>query len=270
MKKLFTLIISSVMLLLSPGCQSAQNYEPLTAQADYSTYFNGINGCAVFYDYDKNTYTLYNEDQCNTRYSPYSTFKIIATLEGLKEGVITSENSTMEYSGDTYSFESWNKNLDLKEAFKESCVWYFRQVIDGVGQETMAADLEKLNYGNCNVSQWEGEPINAQADLNGFWLDSSLEISPIEMVNVISDIFEGNTDYKEEHIAILKNIMKSDKEGIYGKTGTGKDGSAWYAGFCENGDKSIYFAVHLYDSTKKNIAGANAREIAENIITSQY
>lgn len=90
------------------------------------------------------------------------------------------------------------------------------------------------------------------------------------MVNVISDIFEGNTDYKKEHIAILKDIMKSDKEGIYGKTGTGKDGSAWYAGFCEKEGRNIYFAVHLYDSTKKNIAGANAREIAENIIDSLY
>lgn len=270
MKKLFTLIISAVMLSLSPGCQSAPPAGPTSIQADYSSYFNGINGCAVFYDYDKNTYTFYNEDQCNTRCSPYSTFKIIATLEGLKEGVITSESSTMEYSGDIYPFDSWNKNLTLKEAFQTSCVWYFRQVIDGVGQETMEADLKKLNYGNCNVSQWEGEPINPQPDLNGFWLDSSLEISPIEMVNVISNIFEGNTDYSKEHIAILKNIMQSDKTDIYGKTGTGKDGSAWYSGFFEYEGRNIYFAVHLFDTTAKNIAGANAKETAENIIDSLY
>lgn len=270
MKKLFTAIISTVMLSLSIGCQSASNYEPITAQADYSTYFNGINGCAVFYDYDKNTYTFYNEEQCSTRYSPYSTFKIVAALEGLKTGVLTSENSVMKYSGDTYPFESWNQNLNLKEAFQQSCVWYFRQVIDNVGQETLSEDLEKLNYGNCDVSQWEGNPINAQSDLNGFWLDSSLQISPIEEVNVISDIFEGKTDYNKEHIAILKNIMKSDVPNIYGKTGTGKDGSAWYAGFYDNNGKNIYFAVHLYDSSKPNIAGANAKEIAVNIIKNEY
>lgn len=266
MKKFLTFFMLIFTSALISACSSSGQ---LTAQADYSPYFNNITGCAVFYDVQNNTYTFYNEDMCNTRYSPYSTFKIVATLEGLKSGVITSESSTMNYSGDTYPFDSWNKNLNLKEAFQSSCVWYFRQVIDSVGQQTMSNDLINLNYGNCDVSQWEGSNINAQKELNGFWLDSSLKISPVESVNVLSNIFEGKTDYSQKDIDILKSIMKSETQGVYGKTGTGKDGTAWYTGFYEDDGNRTYFSILLHDQAKTNIAGADAKNIAIDIITNE-
>ena len=45
-------------------------------------------------------YDVYNEEQCNTRYSPYSTFKIVAVLEGLNDGVLISKNTKMKYNGE--------------------------------------------------------------------------------------------------------------------------------------------------------------------------
>ena len=89
MKKLFAIIISSILTFSVSACNSLR-ISPTTEQADYSPYFNGINGCAVFFDYNNNTYSVYNEEQCSTRYSPCSTFKIVAALEGLKSGVISS------------------------------------------------------------------------------------------------------------------------------------------------------------------------------------
>lgn len=269
MKKFFAAIITGVMLLSAFGCSTLIK-EPDKNTVDYSSCFNGINGCAVFYDYNSGIYSLYNEEQCNTRYSPNSTFKIIATLEGLKYDVVTSENSTMNYNGSTYPFESWNRNLNLMEAFQNSCVWYYRQLIDGVGQKNMAADLDTLGYGNCDVSQWKGSGAGPTEDTNGFWLGSSLEISPIEMVNVIADIFEGKTEYDKGDIDILKNIMASDNIGVYGKTGTGRDNSAWYSGFYEHENNKVYFSVHLENGNGKNIAGADAKAVACDIIDKYY
>ncbi len=269
MKKFFTAIIAGTIFLSAFGCD-ASSKEPEKITADYSLNFKGINGCGVFYDRSSNTYTLYNEEQCNTRYSPNSTFKIAATLEGLKYDVVTSENSTMNYNGNTYPFESWNKNLNLKEAFQNSCVWYYRQLIDGVGQENMAADLNSLGYGNCDVSQWKGSGQGPTEDTNGFWLGSSLEISPIEMVNVIADIFEDKTEYDKNDINILKNIMQSDIDGIYGKTGTGRDNSAWYSGFYEGEMGRVYFAVHLENGDGENVAGADAKAVACDIVEEYY
>ena len=266
MKKIVVLLLMVNLLLLS-GCK---NSSVETVQKDYSSCFNGINGCAVFYDYAREKYDVYNEEQCNTRYSPYSTFKIVAVLEGLNDGVLISKNTKMKYNGEKYPFDMWNKDMNLNEAFQTSCVWYFRQVIDNIGQEKLKEAVDELDYGNCDVSKWEGEPINVQQELNGFWLGSSLEITPMEMVNIVANIFQGKTKYKNNEINILKDIMKSDKEGVYGKTGTGKDNTAWYTGFYEIKNKKIYFAIHLDDNTKNGIVGAEAKEIANNIIDRYY
>ncbi len=266
MKK-FCAFIFSVLLCLS-GCGTES-----TITADFNSSFKGINGCAVFYSPSENKYVYYNEEACNERVSPYSTFKIPCTLIGLENGILDSENSRMEYSGDIYPFDSWNNDLTLSEAFQASCVWYFRQVADRIGPYKMQETLNALDYGNKDISQWEGSGLNEQSDLNGFWLGSSLLISPVEQIKVISDIFEGNTKFSPRNIEILKNIMKAESVGdirVYGKTGTGKDNSAWFTGFFEKGKNKIYFALYMHDEKAKGIAGADAKAAVYDIIKNNY
>ena len=49
--------------------------------------------------------------------------------------------------------------------------------------------------------------MNSFPELNGFWIESSLLISPIEQVEVLHKIMEGETIYTESEIEILKSIM---------------------------------------------------------------
>lgn len=284
MKKLISIFLAVALSTSYTGCgtnnnetstkeieTSAPETTILKNTVDYSREFGKIKGCSIFYNPAENTYDLYNEKECETRYSPNSTFKIIATLEGLECGAVTSPESLMNYNGNTYPFESWNRNLNLKEAFQNSCVWYYRQLIDKIGKERIKSVVTELGYGNCDVSSWEGSGLAPTEDTNGFWLGSSLEISPMEMVRVVSDIFEGKSKYRPEHISMLKDFMASDIEGVYGKTGTGGvDNSAWYAGFYEKEDSRIYFAVHLQNDDGDKIAGADAKEIASKIIENHY
>lgn len=246
---------------------------------DYSDCFDGIEGCAVFFNSDTNVYNMYNEELCEKRSSPDSTFKIISTLIGLENGVINSVDSTMGYDGTIYSNKEWNKDLSLKEAFKESCVWYYRKVIDRIGQSEVQKWLDKLDYGNCDISEWDGNGMNSLPALNGFWLDSSLEISPKEQVDIIAKIFEGKTNFYDKNIKILKEIMLTHKDGnvsVYGKTGTGKNantgnmGNGWFVGMFDNNDERYYFAVHLIDEKRKYVWGPKAKEIALNIINKYY
>ncbi len=240
-------------------------------EVDYSTAFNGINGCAVIYNSEENYYKIYNEDMAQIEVSPLSTFKIVATLIGLKHGVIIDENSTMTYNGNQYPIDAWNGNLSLKEAFQSSCVWYFRQVIDAVGQEEVQRELETLNYGNCDVSEWMGTDINQMKELNGFWLASSLLISPMEQIQVLQTIFKGNSQFSQKQIETLKGVMLYDACNdyeVYGKTGTGKEGEAWYVGVAEKNGQREYFAVYLKDEQNKDkVAGSLAREIVNNIFS---
>lgn len=242
---------------------------PMNEEIDLSDFFNGINGCAVILNSEDNKYSFYNQSLCEQKVSPYSTFKIISTLVSLQNGVLESTSSTMNYSGIQYAIPEWNGNLTLKEAFQSSCIWYFRQVIDAVGAKEIENELNKLSYGNCDISQWNGSGINPQQELNGFWLDSSLKISPLEQVEVLSKIFEGNSIYNDENVAILKDIMLIDDSGeqkVYGKTGSNSNGKAWFVGFTEENGSNEYFAIYLDDAAQKELVSGNiAKEIALNI-----
>lgn len=115
-----------------------------------------------------------------------------------------------------------------------------------------------------------GSNANPLAELNGFWLDSSLRISPFEQVQILEKIFEGNSLYSEDEINILKKIMLISDDGkqkTYGKTGSGSDGKAWFVGFSEKGNENKYFAIYLGDNAQgESISGNTAKEIALKII----
>lgn len=243
--------------------------EKIEKPIDLSDIFNSINGCAVLYSPKNNQYLYYNKTICEQEVSPFSTFKIISALLGLDNGVVNNESSTMNYNGTKYPNPKWNKNLTLKEAFQSSCIWYFKQIVDTIGANKMQEALNDLQYGNRDITQWQGSGINTFEDLNGFWLDSSLKISPIEQVQVLSKIFEEKSKFVSSNIEVLKSIMLIDDDGIkkiYGKTGTG-NGKAWFVGFSEENDIKEYFAIYLYDDKQlTDISGNTAKEIALKII----
>ncbi len=236
---------------------------------DLSEAFQNINGCAVIYSPVQEEYLFFNEDMCRREESPYSTFKIISALLGLQNGVIVDEASTMGYDGTNYGNLDWNGDLTLEEAFQKSCIWYFRKVIDSIGKDKIQEELNGLQYGNCDISEWNGSNINPMEMLNGFWLDSSLKISPLEQVEVLQRIFEGKSDYESDNIEILKRIMlvdQSDTQKIYGKTGSG-NGKAWFVGFSESNEERKYFAIYLNDSEQREqVSGNKAKEIALEIL----
>lgn len=199
----------------------------------------------------------------------------------LENGIIEPENSTRDWSGEIFWNENWNKDIDFSEAFRTSCVWYYRQVIDDIGKDVMKRELEKLQYGNCDISDWEGRlnTNNNNRALTGFWIESSLRISPKEQAEVMERIFGEHSDYSEEAQNELKQVMLvSESEqsdiSIYGKTGMGKaEGivvDAWFTGFAEGTEGRIYFCVHLGRTDGMNVSSTEAKEIAIKIVSDYY
>ena len=237
---------------------------------DLSNYFNGIKGCAVIYNPIENTCSFYYADLAILEASPYSTLKIMSALAGIDNNVIKDETSTMNYNGTQYPNLEWNKNLTLKEAFQTSCIWYFRQVNNAVGKNEIQNELNELDYGNKDISEWEGSNINPYEELNGFWLNSSLKISPLQQVKVLEKIFDGQSIYSSQEIETVKEIMliqNDETQKIYGKTGSGSNGEAWFVGFIQTNDQRIYLATYLSDLSKSGeISGSTAKEISLKII----
>mgnify|MGYP001026155874 FL=1 len=195
----------------------------------------------------------------------------------LEHGILVPENSTRTWSGEVFWNENWNRDIDFADAFQTSCVWYYRQLIDDIGEDMMQAELEKLQYGNCDISDWAGRlnTNNNNRALTGFWLESSLMISPKEQTEVMERIFGEQTEYSEETQNELKRVMLVSGQEItdipiYGKTGMGKaEGivvDAWFTGFAESEEGNLYFCVYLGRTDGMNVSSSLAKEIAVQII----
>lgn len=254
-----------------------QYAEPIITEADLSEYFDGINGTAVIYDPKENCFQIYNQEAAFTRRPPCSTFKIISSLIALEHGIIDPNDSVRTWSKETFWNEDWNRDIDFFDGFRTSCVWYFRQVIDEIGGDMMQEELNRLQYGNCDISDWQGSlnTNNHNPALTGFWIESSLLISPKEQAEVMERIFGENTGYSEETRKCLEQVMvlpeqKEEGVSIYGKTGMGKAKGvvvdAWFTGFADMEDKRIYFCVHLGETENRDVSSPKAREIAVNMI----
>ena len=255
--------------------------EPQTMDEDWSSYFGGLTGAAVIYDRAENRYAVYNGELAGTRRSPCSTFKIISSLIGLEQGIILPDDSVRTWSGEIFWNEDWNRDIGFEDAFRTSCVWYFRQVIDEIGTERMQRELSELKYGNCDISDWEGT-LNTNSDnraLTGFWTESSLLISPKEQTEVMERIFGDDSEYSQETQEQLKKVMLVEDQdaaelSIYGKTGQGATAEAtvdaWFTGFADMEGKRLYFCVHLGETEGGDVSSVRAREIAVRILREEF
>lgn len=302
-KSLFVLIILLTMIILS-GCNNngdayqetedtkevntitpateLKNAIPMETEANYEEYFNGKVGTAVFYLNKENKYYIYNKELAEKESSPCSSFKIISCLMGLESGIIHPDNSVLPWDGTIYPVAEWNQDIDYGQAFQSSCIWYFRTVIDSIGGDYVQNTLDKLDYGNCDISKWEGSLVNMifpnmkdNLKVNGFWQEASLQISPREQVDVIRRIFEEKDVFSQDNLDLVKAVMKVKNTDstvqIYGKTGSGiKDDNwndAWFVGMFDKNSDTVYYAVRL---NQTGMRGPDAKEIALNIIKNEF
>ena len=279
----FAIVIAITVL---SGCSgrndTGDNVKIIKEEADYSEYFNGAEGTVVFYSTGEKNYSIYNMELANLPSSPCSSFKIVSCLMGLESGVINPSESTMQWNGTSYPVAGWNQDIGYKQAFQTSCIWYFRKVIDMMGEDYVQGILNELNYGNCDVSEWEGSMNNLifpdfkeAKELNGFWQESSLKISPRQQVDIVKKIFEDKDIFSAGNLDLMKEVMLIDNAGsfitIYGKTGSGiKDDNwadAWFVGMFEIDGATTYFAARL---NQPDARGAQAEEIVLDIINGEF
>lgn len=272
-KRFFVFICCLTVILFSAGV--SHTAAETTVEINLQEYFDGVNGTAIFYYPESDTYAVYQKELSEKRSSPCSTFKIFSTYVGLDMGVIQMNDSVRTWNGTTYWYEPWNRDIGLPDAFRQSCVWYYRQVIDDIGQPVMQAHIDEMNYGNRDISDWqgdlnEGEPL---AELKGFWLESSLKISPKEQIQVLRRIMEHPE--KGELANTLKLLMLTRDDAatglkVYGKTGfgrvDGKNTDAWFVGLYEKNGKTAYFALRLDDPDNPRATSDKAKAIALSII----
>ena len=232
---------------------------------DFKNHFEQyrVQGSFTLFDLKNNKWILCNQEQWKKPFIPASTFKICNSLIGLETGVIQDENFVMKWDGVDRSRPEWNKDHDLKSAFRNSTVWYYQELARRVGGERMKKWLDLIGYGNADTS----------GGIDMFWLSGGLRITPEQQVLFLKRLYEDKLPFSKRTMDIVKQIMVAKDTATYtlrAKTGWGDQGGqdiGWYVGYLQTKDNVIFFATCIQRPKSDELSFLNARiEITLNIL----
>ena len=161
----------------------------------------------------------------------------------------------------SYPFEAWNADQDLHSAMQFSVNWYFQNIDEQLGTSALRNYVKKIGYGNENIN----------SDLSSYWMQSTLKISPVEQVELLTELYNNDLGFASENVNTVKEslcLFSSETESFYGKTGTGRvddnDINGWFIGYIETADNTYFFATNIQST--ENATGSKASEISLSIL----
>jgi beta-lactamase class D len=215
----------------------------------------GIEGSIIIYDAKGDRTWQHNPQRNRTAFPVASTFKILNSLIALETGVIQNDLSILTWDGTVRSLPTWNRDLNLREAFKTSAVWFYQVLARRVGHDRMRQFIAQAQYGNQTI----GNPD----EIDQFWLNGTLQATPEEQVNFLRRLYQNDLPFSSTNIATVKEIMVQEKTPDYtlrAKTGwfgfgdTSVRNIGWYVGYLEQGETVYFFATNLDIKTDQDPA----------------
>lgn len=250
-RKVFLSFAFCFLLFTSCTVNKAKNDDSLKKYFDE----NKVDGCFTMLDNATGEITVYNMKLDTMRFSPASTFKIVNSLVGLQTGVIVDENMQVKWDGTIRFYpngdtaKSWNKDMNMTEAFKASAVPYYQEVARRIGKDTMQQWIDSMGYGNKNIS----------GPIDSFWLNGKLKISPDEQLGLVKRLYFDQLPFRKSVHQQVKDVMLQENNTAYKlsyKTGWGfgEDGNAlsWMTGWIEE-NNHVYFFVTFIKAPAREI-----------------
>lgn len=228
----------------------------VTVENDLEPYFqkHQVEGTFGLFNNGPGTFTIYNLARFkDSVYLPASTFKIINSLVGLQTGVIVDENMVIPWDGKKRSFENWNQNLTMQQAFTYSAVPYYQEVARRIGKDTMQQWLDTLGYGSK-----DGRAVIH--DIDTFWLDNSIQVTSDEQLGLVKKLYFNQLPFQKRAQEIVKRIMLQEDNANYKlsyKTGWGiaTNGKAvgWVVGWIEENRHPYFFVLNIESDYNEDI-----------------
>lgn len=269
MKRWFLVLMTAILfssgvaiLEAKGGVQSARTGKGFeVANVNVDEFFQNTEGTFVLKDLESGKMFIYNNERAQERRTSMSTFKIMNSLIGLQVKAVQDEYDIKRWDGVKRDRDVWNQDLALGAAYKYSAVWYYQAMARDIGEQRMQEWIDKCSYGNQDIS----------GGIDRFWIDSTLQISPMEQVAFLEKLYKEKLPFDKEVMKTVKRIMiqqEGDDYTLYGKTG----GSAlqnnislgWYVGFVVVKGHPYVFATN-FDSHEE-FAGYKAKELTINIL----
>lgn len=187
------------------------------------------NACFILRDNNHESIHYYNKERCIERFMPASTFKIFNSLVALETAIAPDDRLVIKWDSVPNSRAELDKDMDMKEAFKLSSLWYYQEIARRIGPARMKHYIDTVKYGN----------MNASGSIDEFWINDSLKISADEQAGFIKRLYFAELPFSERSQRIVKNLMLREQTpgyNLYYKTGTGHIGNKyiyWITGFVE-------------------------------------
>ena len=235
------------VLIFIFGCS-----KPEFEENDFNKIFDeqNVDGCFILFDVKNESTIKSNLEKCNTGFLPASTFKIPHTLIAMELGIISDTSFTLKWDGTKRFADVWNKDHNLSSALKYSVVWYYEEIGKRVGNERMADWLNKIEYGNKDVS-----------GTYPYWLRGNLRITPNEQMEFIKKFYFENLSFKKENIKTVKKILGLEQTENYkltAKTGWADfngESIGWVVGYLEVENGTYLFVTNITSKdTPENFA----------------
>ncbi len=220
-------ILLSVVLLAS-SCRESRIHE----HENWGEYFAeyGIDSaCFIMRDNNHEAIEYYNKERCLQRFSPASTFKIFNSLVALDVPIVPDESFIIQWDSVERQIAAWNKDMDMREAFKVSNIGYYQEIARRIGYDYMQHYVDTASYGNRNVG----------GAIDSFWVNDSLQISADEQVGFLKRLYFNQLPFTDRTQRIVRSMMlqeDGDDHKLYYKTGWGVNGdkeTLWVVGFAE-------------------------------------
>lgn len=244
------------------------------------TVYGQVNYKQVFKKYDvEGSITIYHQNKRNWLYSdsldatretlPGSSFKLINSCIALETGAIRTENELIKWDGKNSSLygqkmNDWNKDSDLKVAYKNSNNWFFTELAKKIGRKDYFSFLKSCNYGNLNLSE-KGDD---------FWNTGPFGISPKGQINFMRVFISEQLPFSPRTFRVVKELMNTEKTSVHlladisGWTKTAGKDLAWEIGCVQMNNNVYYFATRITKPVNRKNPDFSkaAKEITINIL----
>lgn len=233
-----------VMAQLTPT--SPKPPATVTAQApDLGRHFKelGIEGSILIYDSNNDRTYEHNPQRNATAFHPASTFKIFNSMVALETGVIPDDVAVLTWDGIHREFDVWNHDTNMRQAFKNSTVWFYQVLARKAGHERMQQFIDQVGYGNRQIGTAE--------DIDRFWLEGPLEITPKEQIEFLQRLYRGDLPFSQRTMDLVKDIMVFEETPNYtlrAKTGWVSRTNpeiGWLVGYLEQKNNVYFFATNI-------------------------
>ncbi len=200
---------------------------------------HGYSGSFLLLDEKEDSYHFFNKERTGKRFCPASSFKIPNSIFALESGAVESKDELIKWDGQKRWLKVWDQDHNLQSAYRNSVVWFYKEIARRIGHDRMQEYIEKVNYGNNDIS----------GPVDEFWLNGKIRISQREQIDFLKKLYHNNLDFKKKNLETVKEIMLfSDENGmkIRAKSGLSTfDKVGWFVGWVEKGSNVYYFANNI-------------------------